>query len=68
MDYVPLEEMELSRWRHTLDVSFDGVMLGMRAVIPQMKKSNTNTNTNNNTNNNNTSGGGGGSIMNFSSA
>ncbi|KAK5626920.1 hypothetical protein RRF57_002635 [Xylaria bambusicola] len=37
MDYALLHETELSSWRHTLDVDLDGVMLGMRALIPLMK-------------------------------
>ncbi|KAI0503009.1 2,5-dichloro-2,5-cyclohexadiene-1,4-diol dehydrogenase [Xylaria bambusicola] len=37
MDYALLHETEFSSWRHTLDVDLDGVMLGMRAVIPLMK-------------------------------
>ncbi|KAI1423906.1 2,5-dichloro-2,5-cyclohexadiene-1,4-diol dehydrogenase [Xylaria sp. FL1777] len=37
MDYALLHETELGSWRRTLEVDLDGVMLGMRAVIPGMR-------------------------------
>ncbi|KAI8951567.1 2,5-dichloro-2,5-cyclohexadiene-1,4-diol dehydrogenase [Xylaria longipes] len=37
MDYAPLHEMELSSWRRVIDVDLDGVMLGMKAIIPLMR-------------------------------
>ncbi|KAI0542710.1 2,5-dichloro-2,5-cyclohexadiene-1,4-diol dehydrogenase [Xylaria digitata] len=37
MDYALLHETELHSWQRTLSVDLDGVMLGMRAVIPLMK-------------------------------
>ncbi|KAI0105775.1 2,5-dichloro-2,5-cyclohexadiene-1,4-diol dehydrogenase [Nemania sp. FL0031] len=38
MDYAVLHETELSSWRRVMDVDLDGVMLGMRAVIPLMRR------------------------------
>ncbi|QKX61980.1 uncharacterized protein TRUGW13939_09136 [Talaromyces rugulosus] len=38
MDYAPLDEVDLSSWRRTMAVDLDGVMLGMRAIIPLMKE------------------------------
>ncbi|KAI1131054.1 2,5-dichloro-2,5-cyclohexadiene-1,4-diol dehydrogenase [Nemania abortiva] len=38
MDYAVLHETELSSWRHTMAVDLDGVMLGMRALIPLMRR------------------------------
>ncbi|RWA04225.1 hypothetical protein EKO27_g10879 [Xylaria grammica] len=37
LDNGNLHELELDSWRHILAVDVDGVMLGMRAIIPQMK-------------------------------
>ncbi|KAI0487409.1 2,5-dichloro-2,5-cyclohexadiene-1,4-diol dehydrogenase [Xylaria cf. heliscus] len=37
IDYAPLHETELSSWRRVMSIVLDGVMLGMKAVIPLMK-------------------------------
>ncbi|TGJ78446.1 hypothetical protein E0Z10_g10308 [Xylaria hypoxylon] len=37
IDLPPLHDTELSTWKRTMAVDLDGVMLGMRAVIPLMK-------------------------------
>lgn len=38
MDYAPIDEIDLNSWRRTMSVDLDGVMLGMRAIIPLMKE------------------------------
>ncbi|KAI1181073.1 2,5-dichloro-2,5-cyclohexadiene-1,4-diol dehydrogenase [Nemania sp. FL0916] len=42
MDYGVLHETETDKWQRTLAVDLDGVMLGMRAVIPLMLNKNNN--------------------------
>ncbi|KAI0419078.1 2,5-dichloro-2,5-cyclohexadiene-1,4-diol dehydrogenase [Xylaria grammica] len=37
MDYSTLHETDLSTWRQIMAVDLDGVMLGMRALIPLMR-------------------------------
>ncbi|MFD1910939.1 SDR family NAD(P)-dependent oxidoreductase [Halodurantibacterium flavum] len=36
--YEPLEELDLKSWNHVIGVNQTGVFLGMRAVIPAMKR------------------------------
>ncbi|KAI0868880.1 2,5-dichloro-2,5-cyclohexadiene-1,4-diol dehydrogenase [Hypoxylon argillaceum] len=54
MDHAALLDTDLRAWRRTLAIDLDGVMLGMRALIPLMRRGRGRR-------------GGGGAIVNFSS-
>jgi len=38
--FGPIEDLALSDWQRAIDINLTGVFLGMRSVVPSMKRAN----------------------------